>query len=93
MAKKYFVLLDNSNNDTNLVFYSAQPRGAALKAASRGHTSIRLRERGTNLEEQRWQKSQNAPLAEQALRSPASATVRWSFVPRAAAARSQDPAA
>ena len=48
MAKKYFVLLDNSNNDTNHVFYSAQPRGAALKAASRGHTNIRLRERGTN---------------------------------------------
>ena len=46
--KKNFVLLDDSNEDTNVVFSSRQPRGAALKAASRGHTSIRLRERGTN---------------------------------------------
>ncbi len=45
--KKNFVLLDRKNNDTNHVFSSAQPRGAALKAASRGHTDIRLRERGT----------------------------------------------
>jgi len=45
--KKNFVLLDG-NNDTNTVFASRQPRGAALKAASRGHTNIRLRERGTN---------------------------------------------
>jgi hypothetical protein len=44
--KKNFVLL-SGNNDTNHVFSSAQPRGAALKAASRGHTNIRLRERGT----------------------------------------------
>jgi len=44
--KKNFVLLDG-NNDTNVIFSSAQPRGAALKAASRGHTKIRLRERGT----------------------------------------------
>jgi hypothetical protein len=27
---------------------SKQPRGAALKAATRGHTDICLRERGTN---------------------------------------------
>ena len=46
--KKNFVLLDSSNNDTPHVFASAQPRGAALKAASRGNTDIRLRERGTN---------------------------------------------
>ena len=45
--KKYFVLQDN-NGDTETVFHSRQPRGAALKAASRGHTDIRLRERGTN---------------------------------------------
>ncbi len=45
--KKYFVLMDGGN-DTSQVFASAQPRGAALKAASRGETSIRLRERGTN---------------------------------------------
>ena len=34
--KKNFVLLDSSNNDTPHVFASAQPRGAALKAACRG---------------------------------------------------------
>jgi len=45
-TKKNFVLLEG-NNDTNVIFSSAQPRGAALKAASRGHTAIRLRERGT----------------------------------------------
>jgi hypothetical protein len=45
--KKYFVLLSDDNEDTEHVFHSRQPRGAALKAASRGHTSIRLRERGT----------------------------------------------
>ena len=46
--KKNFVLLNNDNSDTNIVFSSRQPRGAALKAANREHTSIRLRERGTN---------------------------------------------
>jgi hypothetical protein len=46
--KKNFVLLTNDNSDTNIVFSSRQPRGAALKAANRKHTSIRLRERGTN---------------------------------------------
>lgn len=45
--KKNFVLLEG-NEDTKHVFASAQPRGAALKAASRGFTDIRLRERGTN---------------------------------------------
>lgn len=45
--KKYFVLQDK-NGDTETVFNSRQPRGAALKAASRGHTDIQLRERGTN---------------------------------------------
>ena len=44
--KKYFVLMENGK-DTSQVFASKQPRGAALKAATRGHTSIRLRERGT----------------------------------------------
>lgn len=47
MSKKYFVLQKNGK-DTNTVFSSRQPRGAALKAATRGETSIRLRERGTN---------------------------------------------
>ena len=44
--KKYFVLMENGK-DTSQVFASKQPRGAALKAATRGHTSIRLRERGS----------------------------------------------
>ena len=44
--KKNFVLMVDGN-DTDVVFSNAQPRGAALKAASRGHTEIRLRERGT----------------------------------------------
>ena len=43
---KYFVLL-KGNKDTTHVFASRQPRGAALKAATRGFTGIRLRERGT----------------------------------------------
>ncbi len=45
--KKYFVLLENGE-DTSTVFNSRQARGAALKAASRGFTDIKLRERGTN---------------------------------------------
>ena len=45
-AKKNFVLMDDGK-DTDIVFANRQPRGAALKAASRGHTEIRLRERGT----------------------------------------------
>ena len=45
--KKYFVLMENGK-DTTQVFVSKQPRGAALKAATRGHTAIQLRERGTN---------------------------------------------
>jgi len=44
--KKNFVLMEEGK-DTNVVFSSAQPRGAALKAATRGVTNIRLRERGT----------------------------------------------
>ena len=45
-GKKYFVLMENGK-DTTQVFASKQPRGAALKAATRGHTDIKLRERGT----------------------------------------------
>ena len=45
-SKKYFILL-KGGEDTGQVFASKQPRGAALKAASRGETDIRLRERGT----------------------------------------------
>lgn len=44
--KKNFVLMKDGE-DTDIVFANRQPRGAALKAASRGHTDIRLRERGT----------------------------------------------
>tara|TARA_B100000131_G_scaffold292270_1_gene306611 strand:+ start:528 stop:791 length:264 start_codon:yes stop_codon:yes gene_type:complete len=44
--KKYFVLM-KGGQDTGQVFASRQPRGAALKAATRNHTDIRLRERGT----------------------------------------------
>ena len=44
--KKNFVLMEDGK-DTNIVFSNAQPRGAALKAANRGHTKIHLRERGT----------------------------------------------
>ena len=46
-GKKYFVLMEDGK-DTAQVFVSKQPRGAALKAATRGHTDISLRERGTN---------------------------------------------
>ena len=46
-GKKYFVLMENGD-DTSQVFVNNQPRGAALKAARRGHTNIQLRERGTN---------------------------------------------
>ena len=45
--KKNFVLMKDGK-DTQMVFSSRQPRGAALKAANRGETDIRLRERGTN---------------------------------------------
>ena len=41
-----FVLRDKDGNE-NGVFTGKQPRQAALKAANRGHTDIRLRERGT----------------------------------------------
>ena len=40
--KKYFVLLNSDGTDSDHVFVSKQPRGAALKAATRGHTSICL---------------------------------------------------
>ena len=45
--KKNFVLIKNGA-DSSTVFSSKQPRGAALKAANRDHTDIRLRERGTD---------------------------------------------
>ena len=49
MAKeqKYFVLMQGGK-DTDHVFTGSQPRRAALKAATRGFTEIKLRERGTD---------------------------------------------
>jgi hypothetical protein len=41
-----FALRDNKGNEIG-VFTGKQPRQAALKAANRGITDIRLRERGT----------------------------------------------
>jgi len=47
MAKKRNFVLRKNGEDTNHVFTGKQPRQAALKAATRGYTDIRLRERGT----------------------------------------------
>lgn len=50
MAKReqsYFVLMQGGK-DTDHVFTGSQPRRAALKAATRGFTDIKLRERGTD---------------------------------------------
>ncbi len=44
--KRYFVLIQGKRETA--VFTGKQPRQAALKAASRGYTDIKLRERGTN---------------------------------------------
>ena len=41
-----FVLRDKDGNEIG-VFTGKAPRQAALKAANRGHTDIKLRERGT----------------------------------------------
>jgi len=42
-AKKYYIM--KKGNKVS-IFTGRQPRQAALKAATRGHTDIRLRERG-----------------------------------------------
>ena len=47
-GKKYFVLMED-RKDTSQVFASKQPCGVALKAATRGHTTIRLRERAPSV--------------------------------------------
>ena len=47
MADKKYCVLMKGGADTGQVFASRQPRGAALKAATRGAQDIRLRERGT----------------------------------------------
>lgn len=46
MGKRYFALRDKAGNEIG-IFTGNQPRQAALKAANRNHTDIRLRERGT----------------------------------------------
>ena len=46
--KKYFVLM-KGGKDTEHVFSSRQPRGAALKAAARGEEDIKLRVTLTHL--------------------------------------------
>jgi len=47
VEKRNFALRDKDGNEIG-VFSGKQPRQAALKAANRGFTDIRLRERGTN---------------------------------------------
>jgi len=47
MASRYFVLMQGSK-ETDHVFTGSSPRRAALKAATRGFTDIRMRERGTD---------------------------------------------
>ncbi len=46
--RKYFMLMANDDDLSGAVFSGRRARGAALKAASRGHTQIQLRERGTD---------------------------------------------
>ena len=46
MGKRYFALRDKAGTEIG-IFTGNQPRQAALKAANRDHTDIRLRERGT----------------------------------------------
>lgn len=46
MGKRYFALRDKAGKEIG-IFTGNQPRQAALKAANRNHTDIRLRERGT----------------------------------------------
>ena len=41
-----FALRDKDGNEIG-IFTGKQPRQAALKAANRGHTDIKLREKGT----------------------------------------------
>jgi len=45
-GKRNFALLDEQGNEIGL-FTGRAPRAAALKAANRGYTEIRLREKGT----------------------------------------------
>ena len=47
MAEKRNIALRDAQGNETGVFCGKQPRQAALKAANRGYTDIRLRERGT----------------------------------------------
>ena len=61
-----FALRDKDGNEIG-IFRGTAPRQAALKAANRGHTDIRLRERGTKKvhvfsgERRQIDKTKNAP--------------------------------
>jgi hypothetical protein len=63
---RYFALRDKDGKETG-IFTGKSPRQAALKAANRGHTDIRLRERGTKKvhifvgERKKVKKPKNAP--------------------------------
>ena len=46
MAKKKYYVLRKAGKDTKHVFTGRSPRQAALKAATRNFTDIKLRERG-----------------------------------------------
>ncbi|MFH1425090.1 MAG: non-histone chromosomal MC1 family protein [archaeon] len=46
MAEKKYYVLRTANKDTEHVFSGSAPRQAALKAATRNFTDIKLRERG-----------------------------------------------
>ena len=47
MAEKRYFVMRSKNGKESGVFSGRQPRQAALKAANRGESDIRLRERGT----------------------------------------------
>ncbi len=49
MAEKKNYVLRKGGNDTDHIFTGTAPRQAALKAATRGHKNIKLRERGRRL--------------------------------------------
>jgi len=52
-TKKYYVLMKGSKA-TDHIFSGSSPRQAALKAATRGNSGIRLRERGRRLKDGRY---------------------------------------
>jgi len=54
MAETKFYVLRKSGKDSSHVFSGRAPRQAALKAATRGFASIRLRERGRRNVDGTW---------------------------------------